>query len=90
MTGSWWLYLLECRGGRLYTGIAKDVEARFARHVAGKGAKYTRANPPRRILGREPHADRSTAQRAEYALRKKTPAEKRRWARAQRNLPIGT
>ncbi|MDX2298217.1 MAG: GIY-YIG nuclease family protein, partial [Xanthomonadaceae bacterium] len=39
----WFVYLLECRGGRLYTGITVDVARRFAQHVNGKGARYTRA-----------------------------------------------
>ena len=42
----WWLYVLECRGGVLYTGIAKDVDARFEVHVKGAGAIFTRLNPP--------------------------------------------
>ncbi|MBN9115034.1 MAG: GIY-YIG nuclease family protein, partial [Pandoraea sp.] len=46
----WFLYLLECAGGRIYTGIAVDVEARYAAHVAGKDARFTRAYPPLRIL----------------------------------------
>jgi putative endonuclease len=46
----WWLYVLECRTGVLYTGIAKDVEARFAAHCNGKGAAFTRAHRPVRVL----------------------------------------
>ena len=38
----WYLYMVRCRGGNLYTGIATDVERRFAKHQAGKGAKYLR------------------------------------------------
>jgi putative endonuclease len=38
----WYLYMVRCRGGNLYTGIATDVERRFAEHQAGKGAKYLR------------------------------------------------
>ena len=45
-TGTWWLYVLECHRGVLYTGIAKDVDARFAAHLSGTGAKFTRLNPP--------------------------------------------
>jgi predicted GIY-YIG superfamily endonuclease len=44
MTPGWWLYLLECRDGRTYAGIATDVAARFAAHSRGKGAKFTRSN----------------------------------------------
>ena len=50
-TGTWAVYLLECSDGRVYTGIARDPEQRYAKHVAGKGARFTRANPPRQLLG---------------------------------------
>lgn len=76
----WWLYLLACRDGRSYAGIARDVEARFAAHVRGKGAKFTRANPPLQVLGARPYATKSQALRAEYALKQLEPAAKRRWA----------
>jgi putative endonuclease len=38
----WYLYMIRCRDGKLYTGIATDVERRFADHQANKGAKYLR------------------------------------------------
>jgi putative endonuclease len=74
---SWFLYVLECRNGSLYTGIAIDVEKRFAQHVAGKGARYTRANPPQRILAVAEYDDRASATRAEYAVKQLTPEQKR-------------
>jgi putative endonuclease len=73
----WYVYLLECRDGSLYTGIATDVERRYAEHVAGKGARYTRSHPPARLLARFPCPDRSTASRAEYAIKQLSPARKR-------------
>ena len=39
----WYLYILECEGGRLYVGVTVDVEARFAAHTAGRGAKFNSA-----------------------------------------------
>lgn len=48
---AWAVYLIECKDGRVYTGIARDPEKRYTKHVAGKGARFTRANPPRRMLG---------------------------------------
>ncbi|MWJ27878.1 GIY-YIG nuclease family protein [Halomonas sediminis] len=76
----WYLYLLECRGGNTYAGITNDVLRRYAAHQAGKGARYTRANPPSAILGVQPFACRSSASRAEYQLKRKTPTQKRLWA----------
>jgi putative endonuclease len=77
--GTWWLYVLECRGGVLYTGVAKDVDARFDAHVRGKGAIFTRMNRPVRILARALMATRGEALRAEYALKQMSRAEKLRW-----------
>lgn len=73
----WFVYLIECRGARIYTGIAIDVDARYAIHLAGRGARFTRAHPPQRLLARFPCPDRSTASRAEAALKRWDPARKR-------------
>ena len=47
---SWSVYILRCRGGSYYTGIAKNVSERLKKHKAGKGAAYTRIHPPEKIL----------------------------------------
>lgn len=73
----WFVYLLLCRDGSIYTGIAVDVAARYAQHAAGKGARYTRSHPPRRLLKVIPCADRSAALRTEYAVKQLSAAEKR-------------
>ncbi|MGY1425456.1 GIY-YIG nuclease family protein [Lysobacter sp. A289] len=73
----WYVYLIECRDGSLYTGIAIDVERRYAQHLAGKGARYTRAHPPVRLMARFEHPDRSSASRAEYAIKQLSAARKR-------------
>jgi putative endonuclease len=70
MPSAWFLYLIECRGGSYYAGISTDVERRYAQHVAGRGARYTRAHPPVRLLGARAFDDRSAASRAECAIRK--------------------
>jgi putative endonuclease len=79
MQPGWWLYVLECRGGVLYTGIARDVEARFAAHLKGGGAKFTRRNRPLRILSRALLATKGEALRAECALKKLPRSQKLRW-----------
>ena len=77
----WWLYLLVCADGRTYAGIALDVTARFRLHVAGKAAKFTRANRPLRVLGAQPFASRSQALQAEHALKQLKKPAKLQWAR---------
>lgn len=67
---SWYVYLLECRDGSLYTGITNDVEARFAAHCSGKGARYTRAHPPLRVAASIAQPDRSSASRHEAAIKR--------------------
>jgi putative endonuclease len=81
MTQCWWLYLLVCRDGRTYAGIATDVAARFAAHSSGKGAKFTRSNPPVRVLGAQAFASKSEALKAEAALKKLDRTKKLVWAR---------
>jgi len=46
----WSVYLLRCAGGTLYTGVAKDVQARLKQHRSGKGAAYTRTHLPVELL----------------------------------------
>lgn len=74
---SWYVYLIECRDGSIYTGIAVDVAARYAAHAAGKGARYTRSRPPRRLLAVLAMADKSSALREEHRIKQLSPAQKR-------------
>jgi putative endonuclease len=76
---TWFLYLIECKGGSIYTGIAVDVHARYTAHEKGKGARYTRSHPPRRLLVIVEYPDRSTASKAEYAMKRLTAMEKRQF-----------
>ncbi len=85
----WYLYLLECENGYLYAGISTDVEQRFVQHRQGKGAKFTRINPPIRILGQQPFFDRSGASVAEYQLKGRSREEKLEWAAAHPVAEIG-
>jgi putative endonuclease len=73
----WFLYLIECADGSIYTGIAIDVAARFKTHASGKGARYTRSHPPARLLATVAYPDRSSAAKAEYRIKQLKAAEKR-------------
>ncbi|KVW36219.1 GIY-YIG nuclease family protein [Burkholderia ubonensis] len=83
---SWFLYLIECADGSVYTGITTDVAARFDEHAAGKGARYTRSRKPRAVLASFPLADRSSALRAEYWVKRLSPKQKRELAAGMRTL----
>lgn len=69
----WILYLIECRRGEgtvLYAGITTDMTRRFKQHAGGTGARFTRANPPVRLIATREFPDRAAASRAEAALKK--------------------
>lgn len=71
MTGAvWFLYLIECADGSLYTGITTDVARRYAEHLAGRGARYTRARKPVRLVATCPCGSRAEALKAEWALKR--------------------
>ncbi|MFX3619058.1 MAG: GIY-YIG nuclease family protein [Sporolactobacillus sp.] len=70
------VYILECEDGSFYTGYAADVEARFALHLSGRGAKYTRSHRPRRIIYREMLPGKSAAMSREWAIKRMSRKEK--------------
>lgn len=76
MNKSWYLYVVLCRDGTLYTGITTDVERRVAEHNAGKGAKYTRGRRPVVLVRKRVHKNRSAAAKAESRFKKLSVDEK--------------
>ena len=64
------MYVIECADGTLYTGYTTDVKARFARHCAGTGAKYTRGRGPLNLLASAEFATKHDAMSAEYRFKK--------------------
>jgi putative endonuclease len=87
-TEPWWVYFVECSDRSIYIGIAKDVEARYKKHITGKGALYTKTHPPVRILARKLYASKSEALKAEWKLKQLTRLDKWRWAEAH-GLKLG-
>ena len=80
-----YMYVLECTDGTLYTGYSTDVQKRLAVHNAGKGAKYTRARLPVKLLYQEEYPDKSSAMSAEALFKQKTRREKLAYIEAQKN-----
>ncbi|MHB8252592.1 MAG: GIY-YIG nuclease family protein [Acidiferrobacter sp.] len=76
----WFVYVLECANGRLYTGITVDIARRFEQHRRGKGAMFTRLNKPYRMIGAKMCADRSDASRLEARIKRLPVAHKRNLA----------
>ncbi|WP_027210217.1 GIY-YIG nuclease family protein [Burkholderia sp. WSM2232] len=83
---AWFLYLLECSDGSVYTGIATDVAARFEKHASGAGARYTRSRKPVCVLASFELANRSSASRAEYWVKRLSADQKRALAAGARTL----
>lgn len=79
-TSKWHVYIVRCSDDSLYTGIARDVEARVQTHNAGKGARYTRSRLPVTLVYQEPAADRSAALKREYAIKQLASDDKKRLA----------
>ncbi|HNV23779.1 MAG TPA: GIY-YIG nuclease family protein [Candidatus Omnitrophota bacterium] len=73
---SWYVYILECANGSLYTGITNNLEKRFNAHKTGKGAWFTRVFGVKEILYTEPWADKSSAFKREREIK--------RWSRQQK------
>jgi len=73
---AWFLYLIRCSGGQLYTGITTDVKRRFSEHESGKGAKFLRGKGPLELVFQQAVGDRSTALKAEAMIKKMDKTEK--------------
>ena len=74
----WFVYILRCGDGTLYTGMTDDVPRRLAAHRAGKGAKYTRGRGPLELLYTQQLPDRSAALRREAEIKRLRREEKER------------
>ena len=66
----WFTYILLCRDGTYYTGSTNDVEKRFKDHLSGKGARYTKAHKPEKIIYREGFSTKSEALKRESEIKK--------------------
>lgn len=73
---SYYVYMLRCADGTLYTGYTDDPQRREQVHNSGKGAKYTRARLPVELVYWEECPDKSAALRREYAIKQMTRAQK--------------
>ena len=72
----WYVYILRCGDGTLYTGTAVDVGHRLAVHRAGKGAKYTRGRGPLELIYQEEQPDKGAALRRELEIKGLSRPEK--------------
>jgi len=69
MEKPWYVYILRCGDGTLYTGITDDVSARLQAHRDGKGAKYTRGRGPLELVYQEESENHSAAAKREWQIK---------------------
>ena len=72
----WFLYMVRCKNGQIYTGISTDVERRLAEHQAGKGAKYLRGKSPLKLVYQKKIGSRSEALKAEIVIKNMSKSDK--------------
>jgi len=71
-TDAWFVYILRCADGTLYTGITKDLARRTKQHNAGTASRYTRSRRPVKLVYQEPQRSQSLALKREAAIKKLT------------------
>jgi putative endonuclease len=76
---SYFVYVVSCKGGSLYTGITTDVARRLREHLSGKapGARYTRVRPPRGLTAVWQTEGRVAASRLEWRIKHLSAGQKR-------------
>jgi putative endonuclease len=73
----WFVYILQCSDKTLYTGVTTDIERRIEEHNTGsKGAKYTAARRPVKLVYSELLDSRSEAQQREHQIKSLTRQQK--------------
>jgi predicted GIY-YIG superfamily endonuclease len=65
----WFVYIVQCADGSLYTGITKDVKRRSQQHIAGTASRYTRSRRPVELVYHEAHPSQSSALKREAAIK---------------------
>ncbi|MCF2666801.1 GIY-YIG nuclease family protein [Streptococcus alactolyticus] len=81
-----YLYVVECTDGTLYTGYTTDVDRRIQTHNKGKGAKYTRARLPVKLIYQESFESKQAAMSAESHFKRKTRQAKLDYIKQHKNL----
>jgi predicted GIY-YIG superfamily endonuclease len=72
----WYVYILKCANGVLYTGLTDDLKRRFEEHQSGKGGHYTRFSKPTIILYKEIFENRAQAETREQQIKRWSKAKK--------------
>ena len=68
MEKAWFVYIVKCRDGKLYTGISNDVDKRVSKHNKGKGCRFTKYRYPVRLIYSEECGTKSSARKRELEI----------------------
>ena len=83
----WFVYMLRCSNGCLYTGITTDVQRRLKAHNSGKGSAYVRAHRPAKLVAFTASDNRSAASSLEYSVKSLSRVKKlalaKKWKHVQ-------
>jgi len=85
-TKIWFLYMVRCNNGQLYTGITIDVGRRFAEHEAGKGAKFLRGKGPLILQFQMQVGSHSEALKKEVQIKKLSKSAKEQLITQQKSI----
>jgi putative endonuclease len=83
----WYLYLVRCQDGSLYTGISTDVERRFYAHQRNRGARRLRGRGPLELVYTHPVGNQGLALRLERLVKSLSKTEKEKLVRGEAELP---
>ena len=72
----WYVYMIRCRHGSLYTGIATDVDRRLAEHQSDKGSRYLRGRGPLKLVFQRQVGERGQALKIERKVKSLSRQEK--------------
>ena len=78
-SGKWYVYLLMCKDGSLYTGVTNDLDKRMDKHASGKGSKYVYLKGFEKLVFSRLCRNKSDACKKEYQIKQLTRLEKLRW-----------
>ena len=67
---NWYVYILECNDNSLYTGITNNLQKRITTHNSGKGAKYTKARLPVKLVYKETYRTKGDSLKREFEIKK--------------------
>jgi putative endonuclease len=82
----WFVYIIKCVDGSLYTGSTNNLEKRLEKHKSGKGAKYTRSHVPERIVFFKKYANKIVALKKEREIKSWKHKEKLKFIQSKAKL----